>query len=390
MIPEPRKPIKSLLISSIYFPPQVGGISQIMASLVRYMGPEEICCLAGVPANCKNLEKEFQARIYRRPRVFAGTPITQGLALAASITEIMLREHPQVIQVSTAYDGYLALHLQHWVKLPFVVYAHGNEILDIAGAFSAKPKLSLQRAARVLANSNFTAKLVEAAGVDPRRIVVLHPGCNIEHFRPDVDCSSIRQRLLPNRQRTRVILTVGNLVARKGYDMVLRALPQVLKDVPGTTYVIAGDGPKRNELEELAQQLEVRDHVVFAGQVGNEVLPQLYALADVFAMPSRARLQACDVEGFGLVFLEASACGKPVVGGNCGGIPDAVENGITGWLVDPSDPDEIATRIAELLKNPAMASTFGKQGRERVVREFTWDRFATRLREVLYSVVCRH
>jgi phosphatidylinositol alpha-1,6-mannosyltransferase len=387
---EPRKPIKSLLVSSIYFPPQVGGISQYMASVVGSLSPEEVCCLTGACGRPERAYDEFRARIYRRPRVFAKAMVTQGLAMATSITEIMVRERPQVVQLATAYDGYLGLHLQRWLKLPFVIYAHGNEVLDVNNSSWMKPKLSLQRAARVLANSNFTAKLVAAAGVDPRHILVLHPGCNVELFRPDVDCSSVRQQLLPNRQPTRVILTVGNLVARKGHDMVLRALPQVLKDVPSTTYLIAGDGPKRTELEELAQQLEVRNHVVFAGQVGNEVLPQLYALADVFAMPCRAELQACDVEGFGLVFLEASACGKPVVGGNCGGVPDAVENGVTGWLVDPRDPDEIATRIAELLKNPAMAGTFGKQGRERVVREFTWDRFATRLREVLFSVVCRH
>jgi phosphatidylinositol alpha-1,6-mannosyltransferase len=180
----------------------------------------------------------------------------------------------------------------------------------------------------------------------------------------------LRQKLLGDRYRDQVIVTVGSLTARKGHDMVIRALPRLRETVPDITYLIVGQGGYRAKLEELAMSLGVRDRVIFVGQVSAEDLPDIYALADVFVMPSREHLESCDVEGFGLVFLEASACAKPVVGGRSGGIPDAIVDGVTGLLVNPNDAEDIANSLARLLTNSNLAIRLGQQGRCWVTKDF--------------------
>src|SRR5207245_756550 len=157
-------------------------------------------------------------------------------------------------------------------------------------------------------------------GTPPANIEIVHPGCDVDLFRPREVPVDIRQKLLGSRWRDQIILSVGNLVRRKGHDTVLRALPPLIKRIPNVTYLIAGDGPYRYELETLAMDLGVRERVLFLGRPTDEELPSIYSLCDVFAMPSREQTELCDVEGFGIVFLEASACRKPVIGGRSGGI----------------------------------------------------------------------
>ena len=304
-----------------------------------------------------------------------------------TISEIMLREQPRVVQLATAGEGYLGLWLRRWLRLPFVIYAHGNEILAGMQSDWKKPRLALQQADRVLANSQFTAKLVERAGVVPDRIEIVHPGCDIDRFRPVGPKMDLRQRLLGHRYGDRVILTVGGLVARKGHDMVIRALPRLRKSVPEVTYLIVGDGSYRSQLEALATAMGVRDRVVFAGRLPAEDLPDIYALSDVFVMPSREQLEACDVEGFGMVFLEASACAKPVVGGRSGGVSEAIVEGVTGLLVNPHDPEEIASVLKRIVTSEELAARLGEAGRAHVVKEFDWAKVGARVQEILGSVL---
>jgi len=184
-----------------------------------------------------------------------------------------------------------------------------------------------------------------------------------------------------------MIVTVGNLVQRKGQDMVIRSLPLIRQSNPEITYLIVGDGPYRPELEKLAGAMGVKDRVIFAGRVAADDLPDIYALSDVFVMPSRERLDSDDVEGFGLVFLEASACAKPVVGSWSGGVPDAVVDGVTGLLVNPQYPEEIAKALSRLLLERDFAIQLGRQGRSRVVSEFNWAHVADQVQGVLGGVV---
>lgn len=179
---------------------------------------------------------------------------------------------------------------------------------------------------------------MEKLGVNPERIQIPHPGCKINTFRPHEPYEETRRRLLSAAHRDKIILSVGNLVSRKGHDMVIRALPRLLDTIGKVRYLIAGDGPYRAELEDLASSLGVQGHVVFAGKVPDADLPDIYSLCDLFVLPSREQPESCDAERFGMVFLEANASGKPVVAGKSGGVGDAVLDGETGLLVEPRNP----------------------------------------------------
>ncbi len=379
---------KSLLVSGTYFPPYVGGISHFMGSVAAALGPDRVCCLTGTPAKYGAVPEKLRPMVYRRPLAFAQGNFVQALGWATAITEIMARERPKVVQLADVGDSSLGLWLKRWLGLPYVVYAHGNEVLAAQRTSWDKPRTALIGAARVLAASRFTGDLVRRVGVCADRIVTLNPGCDVEFFRPSPADPALKKKLLGHRAADRVIMTVGGLVPRKGYDTVIRALPRVLRKCPNLTYLIVTSDWRNydTELDGLARALGVRDRVVFAYDVPTAELPRVYALSDIFVMPSRADEAACDVEGFGIVFIEANACGKPVIGGRSGGIPDAVADGKTGFLVDPQNPEELASAIVGLLENAELARRMGEQGRSRAIAEFRWSIVAEKLWSILTSV----
>jgi phosphatidylinositol alpha-1,6-mannosyltransferase len=181
-----------------------------------------------------------------------------------------------------------------------------------------------------------------------------------------------------------VLLTVGRLQRRKGQDMVIHALPQILQSLPQVKYVIVGTGEELTSLTTLAQELGVQDSVVFAGIVPDQELAAYYAACDVFIMPNRQI--GSDIEGFGMVYLEASAAGKPVVGGKSGGTDDAILSDVTGLRVDGNSSVEIANAIIDLLSTPDKAKAMGMHGRQRVEREFTWDTVVQRTRALCTTI----
>src|SRR5262249_5045606 len=229
--------------------------------------------------------------------------------------------------------------------------------------------------------------LVQKAGASPERIEIVQPGCDIDWFRPTCPRMDLRHQFLGDRIKDKVVLSVGTLQARKGHDMVIRALPRLPQLVPGGTYLIVGEGPYRDVLEKVALELEVGDRVVFAGRVSAEELPDVYAISDVFVMPSREQTDKCDVEGFGLVFLEASACAKPVIGGRSGGVHDAIVDSVTGLLVNPRDPEDIANALAQLLRDEDLAVRLGQHGRAWITKKFDWSRVADQVHGILQGVL---
>jgi phosphatidylinositol alpha-1,6-mannosyltransferase len=312
----------------------------------------------------------------------AGTPNTLVAAAAPALAELVLSE---------GFDT--TLHAQ-WSTLPAAlglraagklgrahVAAHGRELL--LAPWQALPlaqrgydgvrRATLRRADVVLAGSQFTAGLTRDLGVEPERIRVTNYGTDASRFQPR-DATALRERLgLGSRP---VLLTIARLVARKGIDTVLDALPAVLAAHPDTVYVVAGDGPEAESLKALSRRLGVERAVRFAGVVTDEELALWYSLADVFVMPSRS--DPPDVEGFGIVFLEAAACERPVVAARAGGIPDAVAHGVTGVLVPPGDAAALGAELSALLSDPARRAELGRRGRERVLADFTWDRVVDR------------
>lgn len=204
-------------------------------------------------------------------------------------------------------------------------------------------------------------------GIPDSKIHVIPHGVDINRFESGSEYQGIvSEHGLGGKK---VILTVGNLVERKGHDMVIKSLPKVLENVPDTVYLIVGDGKQRQSLTNLVKELDLGEHVVFTGRVTDNELLQYYNACDVFIMPSR-EIDG-DIEGFGIVYLEANACSKPVIGGKSGGIYDAVQDGVSGILVDPLDVNEISQALITLLTDDLLAKKLGKQGKKRVEEEFS-------------------
>ena len=381
--------VNPLLIST-YFPPDKGGIATLMASIAGSLSGTGVACLTDVRADVHQ-DRGRPYRVYRRPSLFHGRKYIQAPALIFTMGRILWQQKPKINILASIQEGYLGLWLKRWFKIPYVVYAHGNEILDLvnqAGQVQWKVPLDcLRQADGVIAVSHYTAGLVRELAVSPERIHVVHPGCDTRRFMPSPPNRELRRQILGAAREGPVLMTVGNLVERKGHDMVIRALPQLLQRFTSATYLIAGEGRDRQMLEVLARDCGVADHVVFAGAVPDDLLPDLYSICDLFVMPSRERRQEADVEGFGIVYLEANACGKPVIGGRAGGVPDAVQHGETGLLVDPVDSAAIAEAICSLLSDPEKARRMGLRGRERVLREFDWNVIGTRLRGILEQIL---
>jgi len=253
----------------------------------------------------------------------------------------------------------VALRVKALFGVPAGVLVHGNDILRAR----RDPRLvqALGRLDFVAANSSWTRRVVEEVTGRREGVVTVNPFLDPDRF-PGVsgeEAAEVRGRYAPGARR--VLLTAGRLVERKNHALVLDTLPAVAERFPGTRYVIAGDGPFRARLEERAAALGVADLVCFAGFVSPGELEALYRAADLFVMPSRET--DTDAEGFGIVFLEAGYFGLPVVGARSGGIPDAVIEGETGFLVDPESREELEEAIVRILGDDDLCRRMGEAGR---------------------------
>ena len=202
-------------------------------------------------------------------------------------------------------------------------------------------------------------------------MVKIAPGIDTSHFIPQPD--SMQKRITLGLEDKKIIISVGRLVHRKGQDKLIQAMPAVLQKVPNAHLLLVGEGPYRSHLEKLAKKLSVQENVTFAGRILYDKLPSYLSAADLFAMPSRSRFFGLEVEGLGIVYLEASACGIPVVAGNSGGAPDAVLEGVTGLCVDGTDVNSIAQAVIDICSDAKRASNMGSAGRNWVVDQWRWE-----------------
>lgn len=213
-----------------------------------------------------------------------------------------------------------------------------------------------------------------------KAMVRIAPGIDVDHFSP-VDSSKLRKEL--NLEGKKVIVSVGRLVHRKGQDHLIQSLPEIMKRVPNAHLLMVGKGPYLDHLAKLVALNKLEDHVSFIGRIQYAELPQFICVGDVFAMPSRSRFGGLEVEGLGIVYLEASACGLPVVAGVSGGAPDAVIEGVTGVVVDGTDNSEIADAIVSLLNDSERAKKMGKAGRQWIVDNWRWEIWSAQFNKLL-------
>ena len=211
-------------------------------------------------------------------------------------------------------------------------------------------------------------------------MVKIAPGIDVEHFIP-TDASRLRESL--GLSDKKVIVSVGRLVHRKGQDHLIEAMPEILKNVPRAHLLLVGEGPYREHLQNLVHQLKLKSSVTFIGRIQYQDLPMYICVGDIFAMPSRSRLMGLEVEGLGIVYLEASSCGLPVLAGDSGGAPDAVIQNETGLVVSGTDNKEIASAAVALLTNLEASQKMGKVGRQWIVDNWRWEIWSKAFEELL-------
>jgi phosphatidyl-myo-inositol dimannoside synthase len=385
---------RTLVLTERYLP-EIGGSFVWFANVYRRYPPGSVCILTrsypgaeGVDANFPGIETirlKLERYSWLRPE-----SLMVLLKLVSRGLWTIRRHAVEIVHAGKLLpEGFVARLLWKATGVPYVVYAHGEEIAllgDNPEYARHYPTLRAvyRDAAAVIANSDFTTERLTHFGANPSKIVRISPGVDCSLFSPAEKDPVLVERLgLADKL---VLLTVGRLQRRKGHDNVLRALRQVLQQVPNLVYLIVSDGEERLALEQLAKELNVDQAVRFVGEVPGPDLSRYYNTCDIFILANRT-LSNGEFEGFGIVFLEASACGKPVIAGNSGGTADPVRHGWNGLRVDASQPMEIAEAIVGLAKDPARRAVMGSLGRELAESEYEWEQVTERILALSRDVV---
>jgi phosphatidylinositol alpha-1,6-mannosyltransferase len=359
------------------FPPRPGGIQAFVHGLVSRLPPDEVVVYASTWQGSATFDAAQQFPVVR----YSGGLMLPTPGVAKRAREIARAEGCDSVWFgASAPLGLLAGGLRRAGVSRIVASTHGHEVgwALLPGARQVLRRIAHSVDVLTYLGEYTRRRLARAVGAGVR-LERLAPGVDVDVFRPDV--SSMREQLgLADRP---VVVCVSRLVARKGQDTLIRALPAVRRRVKDAALLLVGGGPYGRTLERLARENGVDDYVHITGSVPWAELPAHYAAGDVFAMPCRTRYAGIDVEGLGVVYLEAAATGLPVVAGNSGGAPDAVLAGESGVVVDGRAVSEVADAVAELLADPVRAKAMGAAGRAWVDSEWRWDLVAQRMRALL-------
>lgn len=364
---------KTLVVTNDY-PPRIGGIQRTLEALVEQLPPDRVAVLCPAFDGSEAFDARASYRVFRQPERFLWPTRAIARRVEAAISDF----GADVVLFGATYP--LALIGPRLAKrgTPYLPAAHGFEYwLSIAPGAHGLMRRATSRATRVpVMCSEFIARVVRTAVRERVPVSVMYPGADVETFHPDLPFDDLLEAHgVAGRP---LVVCVSRLVPRKGQDVLIRAMPEIRRRVPDATLLVVGGGPYRDRLEEMGRHAPT-GAVVFAGQVSEVDLPRYYRAGDVFALPCRARLGGLEVEGWGNVFIEAAACGRPVVVGDSGGARETLVDGVTGRLVDGSDVTAVADAVAALLEDPARAEAMGAAGRARVERHFTWQRAAAQL-----------
>lgn len=370
--------VKTLMVTS-EFPPVKGGMSTMLFNLWKRLPSGRIAVLTGgaVP---KGYPYDKGLDIVRKTYPLGSDSVSRMIRVGAVVWHMFRQNSVRKIRhnhcaqvISSGLGGYLLKKLK---GTPYTVYLYSADILEFSKGRVTRRVMAdvIRESDRVIVCSDFAATLLEERKLAWKdKVIVLTPGVDTERFSPQKGAGEIRRRYGIG-ESSRVLLTVSRLAARKGHDAVLKALPGILEVFPDTVYIIAGDGPERQRLERISSEGGLGDHVIFAGEVNSKDLVHFYNACDIFVLIPRIIVATGDAEGFGIVFLEAGACGKPVVGGRSGGVTEAVKDGITGILVDPEDVTAIRAALLKLLGDRAYAAQLGANGIRVMREEFSWER----------------
>lgn len=386
-----RSPSPDVVLLTELYPPAVGGTPVLFENVYTRLDPHRVTVLTDAIASSVSTESVGAVNVIRGAvapahwDVFDPRMWTHHLRLACRLRQIA-RGRPVLVHCARALpEGLTALVARLLFGLPYIVWAHGEEIstLSTSRALAFLMRRVVARALLVVANSGNTASLVRRTlNVSEQRIRIVHPGVDPARFRTDVDPSDWRERLACGKGP--LLLTVGRLQRRKGHDTVIQAVAALAPKYEQLCYAIAGTGPEEGRLRALADSAGVADRVRFLGNITDSELPSLYAACDVFVHPNR--VDGSDIEGFGIVFLEAQSSGRPVIGGRSGGVAEAVADGESGLLVSGECVEELVAAISRLITSQGKREHFGRTGRQRVLEHFTWEHAAAKVRELHLSL----
>jgi phosphatidylinositol alpha-1,6-mannosyltransferase len=364
----------SLLVTND-FPPKIGGIQSYLYELWRRLPPTDVTVFTTSYEGDRAWDAEQPFRVVRsRDQQFLPTR-----SLANRIDALARDIDARVIFLDPWLPlGALGPRLR---AAPYVVVVHGAEV-TVPGRMPGSKQLGarvLRHAAGVIAAGHYPAReAVRVAGL-PLPGIVIPPGVDVERFRPlDAGARTATRRAFGLDREQPLVLFVSRLVPRKGIDRLFQAAVEL---GPRAQVAIAGDGRVRNHFEKLARRLDLDHRVHFLGRVGDDILPSLYACADVFCVPCRERWGGLEAEGFGIVFLEAAAAGVPSVAGRSGGSDEAVVDGETGFVVDDSG-QAVRRAIDRLFDDAALRTRMGAAARARAVAEFSYDTLVQPLRAI--------
>ncbi|MEX0985027.1 MAG: glycosyltransferase family 4 protein [Actinomycetota bacterium] len=363
---------RTLLVSNA-FPPKVGGIQTFMEGLFRSFPPAQVAVLAPRWTGSDDYDAGAAFTVVRDRDRF----MWPGPNLRRKVHDLVGEFGAEVVLFGDAFP--LAALGPELARrgTPYLVMAHGFDYwMSAMPGSNAWLRRATRSASRVPVCSAFIGKTVRTAVPSHVPVSVLTPGVDVRRFHPDLPTDDIRGTLgIGDRP---LVVCVSRLVARKGQDVLIRAMRRVRRHVPDAALLIVGAGSAEGRLRRLAQAAPPRS-VFFAGEVPAAELPRYYAVGDVFAMPCRNRVGGFEVEGWGIVFVEAAACGQPVVVGDSGGARETLVDGETGFLVDGDDVAEVGDAVGRILRDPELRERMGKAGRAWVEAEHTEERSAEQL-----------
>jgi phosphatidylinositol alpha-1,6-mannosyltransferase len=367
------------------FGPRTGGIETFVMGLIERLSPGSVIVYTSGQGDTREYDQrwldQFGVRVIRdRSKILLPTP-----RVSRAIKKVITTENLQVIFFGAAAP--LAIMAGGFRKdgvQKIVALTHGHEVWWAKlWPFNWAIRYIGASVDHLTYLGDFTRREISRAlsSKASAAMVKIAPGIDTDHFAPQASAEQLRATL--GLIDKKVIVSVGRLVHRKGQDSLIAALPEILQRHPSAHILLVGEGPYRKHLEKMVVDLKVDDAITFIGRIQHADLPRYICVGDIFAMPSRSRLAGLEVEGLGIVYLEASACELPVIAGISGGAPDAVLEGETGICVDGTNPSEIARAVISLLDDPLRVSAMGKRGREWIYSNWRWEIWARNFIELL-------
>ncbi|OZG73434.1 glycosyl transferase family 1 [Hahella sp. CCB-MM4] len=382
---------KTLLLSEI-FPPVKGGSGRWFWEVYNRLPSDRVVVAAGNNEQAAAFDKKNPLKTFRLPLSSTSWGLRSLVGLKFywsvywAVRKLVKQEKIEVIHCGRCLpEGFVAYLISKTMGIPYICYIHGEDVETAATSreLSWIVHRSLGGAEKLVCNSQNTADIVlNTWHASREKTHVVHPGVDAGYFVPAAPDAEVRDSLGWGQRP--VVVTVGRLQLRKGQDMLIQALPEIRQQFPDILYAIIGEGEEKAALVKLAADLGVTDNVAMMSELSDEQMLQCYQQCDVFVLPNRT--VGRDIEGFGMVLVEAQACAKPVIAGDSGGTAETMKVGETGYIVDCTSPAPLARQIIEVLSNLEQRKSMGAAGRQHVEQNLDWSKLAEQARQLMLTV----